>query len=272
MKKLLLLSTLFLANGTLAMMNSNSKVDAASVENKEQVVTINYSGKGNVAVWDNYTAPQRTTGKYLADKTSWKSYKVATLDNQKHWYNLGGNQWVDGDYITQSNTQNDKNVTNVSGTLKISYDGAGKVAVWNNYTSPQRTTGQYLSKNTNWRYYKIAKVGQKTWYNLGGNQWVDGQYIIENKSKLLNFEYTSQLYPTFAPAGCEGAALKMAMSVKGLGKGQSLESILNAMPRSTDPNTGFSGDPYDYARGRLVTIYPAPLTAFARQLGANAQV
>ena len=274
-KKLALSSTLFLSGVTLMSFSTkNNTTYAATVTDKQQVVRINYSGKGKVAVWNNYQSPQHVTGKYLSSNSNWKSYKVATLDNQKTWYNLGGQQWVDGQYIASS-SQNNQNTSDNSqyqvkdarGIAQVNYSGRGGVAVWSSYNSSRKITGKYLANNTNWHYYKIATGNNKTWYNLGGNQWVDGQYINENRAYILPYKYYSQLSPTFAPSACEAASLKIALSVKNVANNLSVKDIIDKMPRADSPEKGFNGDPYKFAAGKFITIYPEPLTAYARSLG-----
>ncbi|CCI82712.1 C39 family peptidase [Lactobacillus hominis] len=271
----LLLSGLVLTNFSL---KNNRTVYAATVTDQKQTVKINYSGGGGVAVWNNYQAPQHVTGKYLANNTNWKSFKVATLDNQRKWYNLGGQQWIDGQYVSTNSQANNApasdnsqyQVKETKGTAHITYSGGGGVAVWNNYDNSRKITGKYLANNTNWHYFKIATGDNKTWYNLGGNQWVDGQYITENQEYILPYTYYSQLTPTFAPSACEAASLKIAMSVKGIGNNLSVKDVIDKMPRASTPDKGFNGDPYKFAGGKFITIYPEPLAAYARSLGANA--
>lgn len=84
--------------------NSQSHVEQNNVKSIRAVVTINYKGRGKVAVWSNYDATKHVTGKYLADGTRWKAFKVATDQVKRQWYNLGGNQWVDGQYIRLAST------------------------------------------------------------------------------------------------------------------------------------------------------------------------
>ncbi|BDR53421.1 polysaccharide lyase [Bombiscardovia nodaiensis] len=47
------------------------------------------------------------------------------------------------------------------------------------WTSPdQRTWTRQLPKGTVWKFFKVAKKGTKTMYNLGGNRWVDARYFV----------------------------------------------------------------------------------------------
>lgn len=198
--------SLFTANKVQAAENDNVQTQAnttnqtsqtqANVQDQKSTVKINYSGRGKVAVWNSYDANKKLTGNYLANNTNWKSFKVATLADKSQWYNLGGNQWVDGQYIIKSNATStpaqkpatstntaDSNwkVTNTSGVISIHYTGSGKVAIWNNYNQG-RITGKYLASNTNWKIFKQATpINGDVWYNLGGNQWISSKYTNIHK-------------------------------------------------------------------------------------------
>ena len=84
--------------------------------------------------------------------------------------------------------------------------------------------------------------------------------------------YRVSLHP-YAPNACEAASLKMALSVKGIATKTSLKTIINWMPKAKTPTKGFVGNPYTESRpGETRTIYPAPLTKYAKtydQLATN---
>lgn len=64
-----------------------------------KIVTIKYNGPGKVALWGFFGNKKKLIGKYLANNSSWKTFKTIIDENGKIWYNLGGNQWLDGQYI-----------------------------------------------------------------------------------------------------------------------------------------------------------------------------
>lgn len=91
------------------------------------------------------------------------------------------------------------------------------------------------------------------------------------KTYLIHFQYTSQLYPLYAPNACEAASLKMALSAKKTVKHPSLKMLINDMPRSNNPNKGFSGNPYkESPAGITWTIYPKPLAKYAQKYDSKA--
>lgn len=90
---------------------------------------------------------------------------------------------------------------------------------------------------------------------------------IKNGVYKIDTDYISQLYPTYAPVGCEGAASLMALKSRGYAKGVTLKSYLDKMPKtSRDPEFGFVGSPY-VAEKRYTTINPRPLKEYANTYG-----
>jgi uncharacterized protein YvpB len=63
------------------------------------------------------------------------------------------------------------------------------------------------------------------------------------KTYVLHFQYTSQLYPLYAQNACEAASLKMVLSAKKSVWHPSIKTIICRMPRSKNPNQGFTGNP-----------------------------
>ncbi|NLR32831.1 C39 family peptidase [Levilactobacillus tujiorum] len=129
-------------------------------------------------------------------------------------------------------------------------------------------TGKAL-KNKLMQINKVAKSNKATYYQIsrrGHNYgWINAVYMVKPKTYTLPYTYTSQLYPLYAPNACESASLKMALSVKGIATKTSLKTIINRMPKAKTPNKGFTGNPYTESRpGETRTIYPAPLTKYAK--------
>lgn len=146
------------------------------IETLDGVLTVQYVGPGKVAIWDSPFAPHSTTGEYLANGNAYRAYKKATDANGHVWYNLGGNQWIDGQYVSLEKGR-DYAASKTRGIGTIKYDGKGGVAVYREPTYDGAMTGRYLKNGTQWQIYGTASNGSTTWYNLGGDQWVDSQYI-----------------------------------------------------------------------------------------------
>jgi len=143
-----------------------------------------------------YSKPTTTakTSRVLPNGSRWKTF--LQTDNGMLWYNLGGNQWVLASDLDASNAStstkkdttktNNSNATttvksvNATGVARINYKPGYGIMVWAQPGS--HALGKTLKHGTNWRFFKIANALGRTWYNLGGNQWVDGQYLTINGS------------------------------------------------------------------------------------------
>ncbi|WP_224783236.1 C39 family peptidase [Lactobacillus mulieris] len=226
------------------------KPENAKIENQTGVVKIKYDGLGGVAVWKSYDTNQGLTGQYLPKDSSWQYFKVATTNNGTKWYNLGGNQWVKSDYaiekshsnvdVIEKSTQQQpvvipQTLKNQTGVVKIKYDGLGGVAVWKSYNTSQGLTGHYLPKDSSWQYFKIAVMKDGTkWYNLGGNQWVKSDYVVDKSQP--NGETTKKQeagQSTVAPANLENRNGVIRINYNGLGG--------VAVWKSYDTNQGITG-------------------------------
>ncbi|MBQ0140114.1 MAG: C39 family peptidase [Kurthia sp.] len=82
----------------------------------------------------------------------------------------------------------------------------------------------------------------------------------------LDMPYKSQLTPVYAPFGCEGVSLLMALHYKGY-TNISTKKFLDGLPKSkNNPFLGFaSGNPYKNVNGVFQSIFPAPLTKYGKK-------
>ena len=86
-------------NGNLYYEISNGKwimakytTQEAQITAKSGVLTINSKPDYGVPVW-RVPGQDQIAGKFLKDGSSWRYFRVATVQGQT-WYDLGGNQWV----------------------------------------------------------------------------------------------------------------------------------------------------------------------------------
>lgn len=90
------------------------------------------------------------------------------------------------------------------------------------------------------------------------------------KKVVLDVPYISQVYPVYAPVGCEATSLLMGLKYKGYASNISLKKFLDELPRhSSNPAKGFVGSPYvaDATKKTRTTIYPAKLAEYGRKYG-----
>ena len=73
-----------------------------NISSENKIITINYSGKGKVAIWSSYDQSKKIK-QYVAPKSNWVVNKKATDANGRLWYDLGNNQWLDSQYAKDIN-------------------------------------------------------------------------------------------------------------------------------------------------------------------------
>lgn len=141
------------------------------------------NGDTKVAVCDK---PNGNVIRYLAPGTNWKVFKCC--DSVKKygdvhapkWYNLGGNQWVNENYVGIT--------TNIRGVGSVYSPKANPTSVLD---KPFGKVIKDIDPNVrSWKIFKIYRCPssmpgvQLRWYNLGGNQWVDGSYMVANITSM----------------------------------------------------------------------------------------
>ncbi|KRO17134.1 surface antigen [Lacticaseibacillus saniviri JCM 17471 = DSM 24301] len=155
-----------------------------------EVVTINYVPNYGIAVWDSPQANHHATGKTLKHNSSWKVVAKQVV-NGKTWYNLGGAQWIEGAYTIDGYPVPSNTV------VTINYKPNYGIAVWNSPEAGHQATGKTLKHNTTWKVVSKQVVNGKTWYNLGGAQWIDSTYTINgypsvSQAPSAHPDYTGQ--------------------------------------------------------------------------------
>lgn len=99
----------------------------------------------------------------------------------EYWYNLGGNQWIEGQYTnidtgTVGVPAVNSNGASNSKVVTIKYVPNYGIALWNGYGASRQYAGRTLMNATSWAVFGEKYVDGGFWYNLGGNQWIEGQY------------------------------------------------------------------------------------------------
>ncbi|MGI6031629.1 MAG: S-layer homology domain-containing protein [Eubacteriales bacterium] len=88
------------------------------------------------------------------------------------------------------------------------------------------------------------------------------------ESWVIDVPYISQVYPVYAPVGCEPTSLLMGLKAKGYAQDVGLRQFLDELPRHTsNPAKGFVGSPYTPNVNLRTTIYPAKLAEYGSRYG-----
>lgn len=137
----------------------------------KQVVTV---GAATGAAVANHYGPTHVVSKTLPAGSRWASLAQVDAGGQT-WYNLGGDQWVASSQVTS-----DRNIKPVAvkGTATVNYVPHFGIAVWDSYQAGRKATCTKLPHASKWQVFsKVTLADGHTWYNLGGDQWADGQYL-----------------------------------------------------------------------------------------------
>lgn len=144
-------------------------------------VSINYVSGYSVAVWQRANGVQATSKK-LPTGTRWASYGAVQQGDNDFYLNVGGDQWIDSNYADLAGENSSQEMR---GVVTIQYVPGYGIAVWNSASGDRQIVRRaVLRHGTQWQIYRRAVVNGRTWYNLGGNQWIDGGF-----AKLTAQEY-----------------------------------------------------------------------------------
>lgn len=134
---------------------------------------VNYVPGYGIAVYD---APDgQFTSQRLPHGSAWRiSHQAVSRKNSKDvWYQVGKNQWIKADYVSMTPVSNARYFNAVG---RVNYVTGYSIKVWKDANKSQ-WTGKYLANGTSWKVFGE----QDGFYNVGGNQWVEKQYIELSK-------------------------------------------------------------------------------------------
>ena len=119
------------------------------------------------------------TGNQVKHGTAVKVTKRAVFQNGEEWYKLGDGNWVKSQYVKAG--KNPGNAVDARGVVTVNYIPGYGIAVYKEAGKPElvKVNGKAkrLPHGTAWKSFKKQKVNGITYYNVGGNQWVDGRYV-----------------------------------------------------------------------------------------------
>lgn len=77
--------------------------------------------------------------------------------------------------------------TPASGKVTVHYAKGYGIQMWSSYKADKQIvknangTAKKLMAGSAWKVFATVNYGGHTWYNLGGNQWVDDTYVVYSK-------------------------------------------------------------------------------------------
>ncbi|BDR56025.1 hypothetical protein [Xylocopilactobacillus apis] len=142
-----------------------------TVDMKQDGIATVRCGQGSIPVYDSYPANHKKTGQYLINNSRWKTSGIS-YSNNTFWFKVGDKQWINGIYV-ESNNYSYKSIATINYLPKYG------IRVWTSPFFNKKPVGnKFLKTGTKWKTFKATTVNNASWFNLGGNQWVDGKYLI----------------------------------------------------------------------------------------------
>ncbi|KRO16914.1 CAP domain-containing protein [Lacticaseibacillus saniviri] len=130
--------------------------------------TIKYVSNYSIATWNQPGNGRKMVSKLKSGSTV--KYVGRNYSAGTYWYKLSDGTWIDGTYLQTGSAA-------AAGAKTVNYAPGYGIAVWNSPYFNKRATGKTLKTGTRWKTFKTVTVNNHTWYNLGGNQWMDGSYL-----------------------------------------------------------------------------------------------
>ncbi|WP_155287373.1 SLAP domain-containing protein [Lacticaseibacillus zhaodongensis] len=121
--------------------------------------------------------------------SKWKVFGEMTL-NGDLYYDLGGNQWVKATTGTLTGAKTNAlagtgysktmKLVKKTGKVTVKYVPGSGVQIWNRALKPLKNANGTLKKaknGTSWKTFGYVFIDDELYYNLGGDQYIDGQYV-----------------------------------------------------------------------------------------------
>lgn len=170
-------SLAFVSMGTLA-----TTVDAAvSVQTTSGVVYVTNANGATVYNEPSVDGSINASSNSLADNSAWLIDKTANIDGTTY-YEVATNMWLKADDISlnapSASTQASSTTTEVNKTMYVQAGGSV-----NMYSAPG--DGYYTGRVNGGEGYVVFQeatdANGQVWYDLGQSNWVNGQYMSEEK-------------------------------------------------------------------------------------------
>lgn len=81
----------------------------------------------------------------------------------------------------------------INGSIVVKYKNNWSVNVWTGYGKNRHFSGQRVKNGSRHAVYEVAIENGQTWYNIGGNHWLPGQYVASYPVKQAGSSTNNQL-------------------------------------------------------------------------------
>lgn len=249
---------------------------ADQVQTQDVQTTVTHQVQSDEKVDGVYTVGNQNTLLYNGDGTQvknrmlgansgWYTNARRTLDNGSTYYHVSTTEYANSaDGTFQSYVQP------YQGNATVVYKDGASIHSFNNYGNKAVYTGNNLATGSSWKISNHALMGGKDWYQVGANTWVPQDYVVVNNGQYKEAAWIAGV-PLIAqrpelPNGCEITAVTMMLQYAGA-KVDKME-MAREMPRSSNPNNGYIGQPWDSTG---ITIFPPALMNLVEQYTGTAK-
>ncbi|MCG4282398.1 hypothetical protein [Lacticaseibacillus saniviri] len=142
------------------------------------VLTIKYHPGYGIAVWDTPLEGRKVaTPHKLMTGTHWR-YSAIYVDYVGWWVRVGQNQWISMTY-TNLELPMSCHITPYQKTVTINYRKGYGIAMWQAVPTGRTViAGKTLPTGSHWcTWWQAVTPTGRVLYNLGGNQWIEQQYV-----------------------------------------------------------------------------------------------
>ncbi|MCH4009057.1 C39 family peptidase [Companilactobacillus sp.] len=257
--------------------NSNSN-DAKQTTSSTQATTTNDQSQPSVVdVNGVFTVGSETTpltdqtgtnpsNRSVAAGSAWFTDKLVTAESGETYYRVSTLEYINSKAGTFTS-----NVSDYSSTATITYKKGADVHAFTGYGDSASYTGTNLPTDSAWKIDKRANINGKYWYEVGNNLWVPQDYlVVSDAPDMLPAAWVSGV-PLIAqrpelPNGCEITAVTMMLQYAGANVDKM--QLAKEMPRNSDPNYGYIGQPWDSTG---ITIFPNALMSLVEKYAGTAK-
>lgn len=230
----------------------------------DQAVDGVFTVNGNIAhIYD--PNGQLVTNRALMANTDWYTNARRSVQNGKVYYHVATSEYVDSESGAFTN-----NVESYTGTADVVYKSNSSIHSFSGYGSKATYLGNDLATGSSWQVNKRAKVGNKYWYQIAANTWIPQDNVVLNNTSYASADWVTGV-PLISqrpelPNGCEITAVTMMLQYAGANVNKM--QLAQEIPRSSNPNYGYMGQPWDNTG---ITIFPPALMNLVEKYAGTAK-
>ncbi|WP_129044623.1 hypothetical protein [Companilactobacillus metriopterae] len=170
------------AIGSTAVTSATSVSAATTASSKVQVApssdVIYINNDNGAKVYHNVTSGKvATSANSVQTNTAWSIDKTAMV-NGKTYYEIGNDTWV-----SSSDVSFNAPVVAIDKVLYVSSNG-GNVNLYSSANDGYYVDNSVSDGNAYHVYAQTTDQNGQVWYNLGSNEWINGQYMTEEEPSV----------------------------------------------------------------------------------------